>query len=180
MTCTVPDLVRRENEQGPFINFVDSRPFTRERLVSQLRTVLAEISIKPDQFAGHNFPHWGATMAAAFRIKCLVIKMLGQWESFTYQRYSKFLIIWIQIIQILDYSNAWMSPCFQRQQENDILVTQVLLQEKAKLLYEWLCPDATMPFSASTGFRSWFTTSELAEWSRKHCSTVWQTKRWGK
>ena len=55
------------------------------------------------------------------------------------------------IIRILDYPNAWMSPCFQQQREEDVPVTGVLLPEKANLLYELLFPDATTPFSASTG-----------------------------
>ena len=34
-------------------------------------------------------------------------------------------------------------------------------------------PNPTTPFSSSTGFRSWFTTSELAEQSRERCSTLY-------
>ena len=33
-------------------------------------------------------------------------------------------------------------------------------------------PNATTLFPCSTGFRSRFTTSKLAEWSRKRCSTL--------
>ena len=88
--------------------------------------------------------------------------------------YSKFPIIRILIIQILDYSNSWTSPCFRRQREKDILVIGVLLQEKTKLLlYEQLFPDATTPFSTSMVFRSQFTMSELAEQSRERCSTLY-------
>ena len=67
--------------------------------------------------------------------------------------HSGYPIIRIPIIQILNYPNAWMSPCFRQQWEKDVPVTGVLLQEKAKLLYERLFPDATTPFSASMGFR---------------------------
>ena len=93
----------------------------------------------------------------------------------TYQTYSGYPIIRIPIIRFLDYPNAWTSPRFRQQREKDVRVTGVLLQEKAKLLYERLFPDATctMPFSASTGFKSQFTTSELAERSRKRCSTLY-------
>ena len=76
-----------------------------------------------------------------------------------------------------------MSPCFRQQREKDVLVTGVLLQEKAKLLYERLFPDATTLFSASTGFRSRFTMSEqLSEAVNAvvHCITMWQVKRQGK
>ena len=57
--------------------------------------------------------------------------------------------------------------------EEDVLVTGVLLQKKAKLLYERLFPDATMTFSANTDFRSQFTMSELAERSRKCSNTLY-------
>ena len=43
-----------------------------------------------------------------------------------------------------------------QQREKDVPVTGVLLQEKARLLYEWLYPDTTTPFVASIGFRSRF------------------------
>ena len=45
---------------------------------------------------------------------------------------------------------------FRQQREKDVLVTGVLLQEKTKLLYQRLYPDATTPFSVRTGFRSRF------------------------
>ena len=54
-----------------------------------------------------------------------------------------------------------------------LLVTGVLLKEKAKLLYERLFTDAATPFSASTEFRPRFITFELAERSREHCSTLY-------
>ena len=45
---------------------------------------------------------------------------------------------------------------FRKQREKDVPVTGVLLQEKAKLLYQRLYPNATTPFLASTGFRTRF------------------------
>ena len=50
--------------------------------------------------------------------------------------YSGFPIIRTPIIRILDYPNAWTSPFFLQQREKDVPITGVLLQEKAKLLYE--------------------------------------------
>ena len=43
----------------------------------------------------------------------------------------------------------------------DAAVTAVLLQGKAKLLYEQLFPNATTPFSSCTGLGSQFTTSNI-------------------
>ena len=87
--------------------------------------------------------------------------------------YSGYPIIRIPIIRTLNYLNTWTSPCFRQQLEKHVLVTGVLLQEKAKLLYERLFPHATTPFSASTGFISRFTTCELAERSGERCSTLY-------
>ena len=41
---------------------------------------------------------------------------------------------------------------FRQQRENSVPVTGVLLQEKTKLFYQRLCPDATTHFFASVGF----------------------------
>ena len=41
------------------------------------------------------------------------------------------------------------------------MITRVLLQVKAKLLYEQLFPNVTMPLSSSMGLGSQFTTSEV-------------------
>ena len=98
--------------------------------------------------------------------------MYGSSDSF-HQEYSGFSIIRTPIIRTLNYPNAWTLPCFRQQREKDVPVTGVLLQEKAKLLYERLFPDATTPFSASMEFRSRFTTSELAERSHERCSTLY-------
>ena len=52
-------------------------------------------------------------------------------------------------------------------------VTGVLLQEKAKLLYDRLFRMLQHLFSASVGFGSQFTKSKLAEQSLKCCSTLY-------
>ena len=52
---------------------------------------------------------------------------------------------------------------FSAATEKDILVTGVLLQEKANVLYELLFPDATMPFLPVQDLDHDFTTSGLAE-----------------
>ena len=80
--------------------------------------------------------------------------------------YSGFSIIRTTIIRIQTHGHRLTSPCFWQQREKDVAVTGVLLQEKAKLLYEQLFPNATIPFSSSTGLGSRFTMSELAEQSR--------------
>ena len=53
-------------------------------------------------------------------------------------KYSGFSIIRTPIIRIRTFGRRLTSPCFQHQREKDIAVTGVLLQERAKLLYERL------------------------------------------
>ena len=87
--------------------------------------------------------------------------------------YRGFSIIRTPIIRIQTLGRWLTSPCFQQQWEKDVAVTGVLLREKAKLLYERLFPNATTPFSSSTGLGSRFTTSELVERSRDCYSTLY-------
>ena len=61
------------------------------------------------------------------RFKNLLLKDFRRSPSTMSTLYSKF-----PIMRILDYPNAWTSPCFRQQQEKDVLVAGVLLQEKAK------------------------------------------------
>ena len=92
------------------------------------------------------------------------------WLSWTGTIGSRLSECWLSefsIIQTLGCRHVFSS------RRKKTLVTGVLLQEIAKLLYKQLSPDATTPFSASTGVRSRFTTSELAERSRERCSTLY-------
>ena len=77
-----------------------------------------------------------------------------------------------------DYPNSRLSECLDvtmvlAAAGKRRLITGILLQEKANLLYECLFPDGTTPFSASMGFGSRFTMSELVERSRKPCSALY-------
>ena len=67
-------------------------------------------------------------------------------ESMQTSKYSGFSIIRTPIIRIQTFECRLTSPCFRYQREKDVAVTGVLLQEKAKLLYERLSPNATTLF----------------------------------
>ena len=86
--------------------------------------------------------------------------------------------LWLSIKENLDVTT------FSAAVGKDVPVTRVLQQKKEKLLYmyERLFPNATTPFSSSTGFRSQFTMSKLSEVAHAvvHCITVRQIKRRGK
>ena len=93
--------------------------------------------------------------------------------------YGKFFQVhWVLDYPNSDYPNSQLSELldkasFSAAEAKDVPVTGVLLQEKAKLLYERLFPNATTHFSSSMGFRSGFITSEPAERSRECCSTLY-------
>ena len=76
----------------------------------------------------------------------------------TWLTQDNFELQWVPNYQNPDYLNSRLSESldvamFSAAAGKDVRLTGVLLQEKAKLLYERLFPDATTPFSASTGFR---------------------------
>ena len=75
--------------------------------------------------------------------------------------------LWLSVSERLDVT------IFSGAAGKDVLVTGVLLQEKAKVLYERLFPDATTHFLSSKGLWSQFTMSELAERSCARCSTLY-------
>ena len=77
--------------------------------------------------------------------------------------YSWFSIIRTPIICIRTLGRRLTSPYFRHQREKDVAVTGVFLQEKVKLLYARLFPNAATLSPSSTGFRSRFTMSKLAE-----------------
>ena len=89
-----------------------------------------------------------------------------------------------------DYPNSQSSErldsaMFSAAAGKDVLVIEVVLQEKAKLLYERLFPHATKPFQPVRELDH-----DLQHWSYMqlseaanvvvHCITMWQIKRQGK
>ena len=81
-------LELRGGNPGPLLRFQDGSPLTRARLVSSLRTVLAQAHIPVDEatFSGHSFHIGVATTAARKGVEDSTIRMLGHWESGAYQR----------------------------------------------------------------------------------------------
>ena len=89
------------------------------------------------------------------------------------RQYSGFSIIRTPIICIRTFGCRVTSPCFRYQREKYVAVAEVLLQDKAKLMHERLPERYNAFFMQYVEFRLRFTTSELAERSRKCCSTLY-------
>ena len=79
----------RPSSDGPLFIFKDEKPHTRERLVSAVRQTLTQAGIPTARYSGHSFRIGAATAAAQAGIEDSVIKMLGRWNSFAYQRYIR-------------------------------------------------------------------------------------------
>ena len=74
---------------GPLFQFSDGRYLTRDRLVCELRRVLAAANIDMSQYCGHSFRIGAATTAARAGVEDSLIKTMGRWESVAYLRYIR-------------------------------------------------------------------------------------------
>ena len=79
-------LAIRGNQPGPFFQFRDGRPLSRERFAIKVREALTEAGLEASKFTGHSFRIGAATTAAARGVEDSLIKTLGRWESSAYVR----------------------------------------------------------------------------------------------
>ena len=96
--------------------------------------------------------------SSANLLDCLTSQLTVPFVQASKNLYIRFSIIQTPIIRMLHYPNAPLYECldvalFSAQWEKDVVVhvhvhvyTGVLLQEKSKLLYEKVFPDAAMLF----------------------------------
>ena len=82
-------LAIRPGTPGPLFVFEDGRYLTRDRLVHNLRDILAQVGVNATHFSGHSFRIGAATTAAAKGVPDSTIKMLGRWESSAYLLYIR-------------------------------------------------------------------------------------------
>ena len=80
MAALAAYLAIRGNQPGPFFQFRDGRPLSRERFVIKVREALTEAGLEASKFAGHSFQIGAATTAAARGVEDSLIKTLGRWE----------------------------------------------------------------------------------------------------
>ena len=89
VTALAAYLAIRGNQPGPFFQFRDGRPLSRERFVVKVREALTEAGLEASKFAGHSFRIGAATTAAARGVEDSLIKTLGRWESSAYLLYVR-------------------------------------------------------------------------------------------
>ena len=82
-------LAARGAGSGPLFQFSDCRYLTRDRLVSELRWILAAAYIDTSQYCGHSFRIGAATTAARAGVEDLLIKTMGKWELVAYLSYIR-------------------------------------------------------------------------------------------
>ena len=76
---------------GPFFQFADWRPLTRDRFDAAVQAALRHASIDNSKYSGHSFRIRAATMAAPQGTPDSLIKTLGRWESSAYTVYIRTL-----------------------------------------------------------------------------------------
>ena len=73
--------------QGPLFIEVDGTPLTRDKLVTAVRQALQQAGVQSARYSGHSFRIGAATTAAQAGVEDSMVKMLGRWESSSYQHY---------------------------------------------------------------------------------------------
>ena len=82
-------LANRPQVSSPLFIFRNGTYLTRDRLVVHIRQGLLPMGMDPSHHSGHSFRIGAATTAAQVGVEDSVIKMLGHWESASYQRYIR-------------------------------------------------------------------------------------------
>ena len=70
----------------PFLQ-VHSRALDHSMLVNHIKAMTAKLGLNPSRYSGHSLHIRGATSAVQAGISQWQIKLLGQWNSQTYQLY---------------------------------------------------------------------------------------------
>ena len=79
----------RGTAPGPFFLFSNGQPLTKPLFTKHIRTVLQEIGLPDQDFAGHSFRIGAATAAAKVGIEDSTIKTLGRWNSSAFLAYIR-------------------------------------------------------------------------------------------
>lgn len=82
-------LAVRGQAPGPFFQFANGAPLSREQFVRHLRAALSQSNVDVSKYSGHSFRIGEATTAAAVGFEDSLIKTLGRWQSTANQLYVK-------------------------------------------------------------------------------------------
>ena len=82
-------LALRGQDEGPLFMLSDGRPLSRQLLVHNLRSVLAEANVDCARYSGHSFRIGAATTAIARGISESTVQTLGRWASDSFKRYIR-------------------------------------------------------------------------------------------
>lgn len=80
-------LSKRKPPFGPLFVYKNGKPLTKVSFTAELRRLLANIGLKPNEFASHSFRRGAATAAAAAGMPPWLIQTLGRWSSDCFKRY---------------------------------------------------------------------------------------------
>lgn len=89
VSAVLPFLAVRGNQQGPLFLLNDGRMLTRQLFSTFLDDILKELQLNQSHFNTHSFRIGAATTAKEAGVDDTYIKMLGRWQSDTYQQYIR-------------------------------------------------------------------------------------------
>ena len=82
-------LANRGTKLGALFLQADTSPFSKSKLVEEVRSALTKAGLPPKDYAGHSFCIVAATTAATVGIQDSTVQILGRWQSASYQRYIR-------------------------------------------------------------------------------------------
>ena len=87
-SCGIPGSEGRQ--LGPFFRFRSGSPLSRELFIKHIRDALSPYpDIDVNNYSGHSFHVGAATVASAVGVEDSLIRILGRWQSSTYQSYIR-------------------------------------------------------------------------------------------
>ena len=89
VTALLGYLALRGQQPGPLFLFQDGSPLSRQRLISQVNSALAQKGISTTGILGHSFRIGAATAAARAGLEDSLIQTLGRWHSAAFLRYIR-------------------------------------------------------------------------------------------
>ena len=89
ITAILAYIESRQDLPGPLFLLSSKKPVTKTWFTQQIRSVLSDIGLQQNQYAGHSFRIGAATTAALVGVPDSMIQTLGRWQSTAFLVYVR-------------------------------------------------------------------------------------------
>ena len=89
LTAILAYVESRQDVPGPFFLLASNKPVTKPWFTQQIRSILSDIGLPQNQYAGHSFRIGAATAAALAGVPDSMIQTLGRWHSTAFLLYVR-------------------------------------------------------------------------------------------